>query len=82
MSRSSDAFVFGDASPVEVVGDGITRQFCGFNDAIMMVRVQFETNSVGAVHTHPHSQLSYIESGEFDVFIDGEEKRLGAGDSF
>ena len=74
--------MFGDAMPTESVGDGIERQFCGYNDQIMMVRVKFEVGAVGYVHSHPQSQVSYVESGEFDVFIDGVEKRLGPGDSF
>jgi len=48
----------------------------------MMLRVEFEAGAVGYVHSHPHSQASYVESGEFDVFIDDVEKRLGPGDSF
>jgi len=82
VKRSSEAFIRGEATPAEEVGDGIKRQFCGYDDSIMMVRVEFEVGAVGEVHSHPHSQASYVESGEFDVFIDGVEKRLGAGDSF
>jgi len=82
MQHKSRAFMFGDATPTENVGDGITRQMFGYNDSIMMVKVEFEADAVGYVHSHPHSQVSYVESGEFDVLIDGVEKRLGPGDSF
>ena len=82
MKQLSKAFMLGDETPAEVVGDGIKRQMFGYNDSIMMLRVQFEAGAVGYVHSHPHSQASYVESGEFDVFIDGVEKRLGPGDSF
>lgn len=74
--------MLGGATPTEGLGNGIKRQLFGYNDSIMMVRVQFEVGAVGDVHSHPHSQASYVESGEFDVFIDGVEKRLGPGDSF
>ena len=74
--------MLGDFTPTEAVGDGIKRQILGYNDSIMMVRVQFKVGTVGDVHSHPHSQVSYVESGEFDVFVDGVEKRLGPGDSF
>ena len=47
-----------------------------------MARVEFEAGAEGYVHAHPHSQVAYVESGEFDVFIDGVTKRLGAGDCF
>ena len=82
MKRHSDAFIFGAHTPKEPVGEGLTRQLFGFDDAILMARVEFEVGAVGQVHAHPHSQVTYVESGEFDVYIDGVEKRLGPGDSF
>lgn len=82
MSRQSDAFMSGDQVPRESVGEGLVRQIFGFNDSIMLVRVEFAEGAVGDVHSHPHSQVTFVESGEFDIFIDGVEKRLRAGDSF
>lgn len=80
--RRSKAFIFGEETRRQSVGDGLTRQLCGFDDSIMMARVEFDSSAVGALHAHPHSQVSYVESGEFDVTIDGVETRLSAGDSF
>ena len=72
----------GAMTPKETVGEGVTRQLFGYDDAILMARVEFEEGAEGYVHAHPHSQVSYVESGEFEVFIDGQKKRLGPGDSF
>ena len=74
--------MLGDQTPRESVGEGLTRQLCGFDDSILMAKVEFDAGAVGAVHSHEHSQVSYVESGEFDVHIDGVEERLGPGDSF
>ncbi len=74
--------MFGDRTPRESVGKGLTRQLFGYDDSILMARVDFEGGAVGSIHSHAHSQVSYVESGQFDVFIDGVEKRLGPGDSF
>ena len=82
MKRQSQAFLFGDRTPKESVGDGLTRQLFGYDDSILMARVEFDVGAVGTVHAHPHSQATYVESGEFDVFVDGVTKRLGPGDSF
>jgi quercetin dioxygenase-like cupin family protein len=82
MKQQSKAFMFGDQTTRETVGEGLTRQLFGYNDSILMARVEFDPGAVGEVHSHPHSQVTYIESGEFDVYINGEEKRLGPGDSF
>lgn len=82
MKRSSDPFFFGSRTPKQQVGEGLTRQLFGYDDSILMARVEFETGAVGEIHSHPHSQVSYVESGQFDVIIDGIKKRLSAGDSF
>jgi quercetin dioxygenase-like cupin family protein len=82
MKRQSKAIMFGDRTPRESVDDGVIRQLFGYDDSILMARVEFEAGAVGAVHSHPHSQASYVVSGEFDVFIDGVETQLGPGDSF
>lgn len=82
MKRHSKAFMMGDRTPRESVGEGIVRQLFGYNDSILMAKVEFEAGAVGAVHAHPHTQVTYVVSGEFDVFIDGVETRLGPGDSF
>lgn len=74
--------MFGDRTPREPVGEGLTRQLFGYDESILMARVEFDVGAVGAVHAHTHSQVSYVESGEFDVYIDGVETRLGPGDSF
>ena len=82
MNKNKDAFFVGKQTPREPVGEGLVRQIFGYNDVIMMARVEFDEDAVGTVHSHPHSQATYVESGEFDVYIDGEEKRLGPGDGF
>ena len=74
--------MFGDRTPCESVGEGLTRQLCGYDDSILMARVEFEAGAVGDLHSHTHSQVSYVQSGEFDVSIDGVDTRLGPGDSF
>lgn len=76
------AFVFAGDIEKEVVGDGIARQILGYGPDLMVVRVWFEKGSVGEVHAHPHSQSTYVESGKFEVFIDGETRVLRAGDGF
>lgn len=82
MKRQSKAFMFGDQAPKDSVGEGLIRQLLGYDDSILMAKVEFDVGAVGAVHAHPHSQATYVESGEFDVFVDGVTKRLGPGDSF
>lgn len=82
MDSQSAAFIKTAEQPVETVGEGIKRQMLGYGSDLMLCRVWFESGAVGDVHSHMHSQSSYVESGQFRVFIDGEEQELSAGDSF
>ena len=78
----SPNFVFDKDVPKEDVDPGIKRQILSHSDDIMLVKATFETGAEGYMHEHYHSQIAYIESGVFDVTVDGETKRLKAGDSF
>ena len=80
--RESPDFVMQAQTPIEDIEPGIKRQLLGYNDQIMAARVWFEEGAVGQMHKHPHSQVSYVESGKFDVTVGDETKTLSAGDSF
>ncbi len=82
MSGSTAKFVFADGIARESVEPGIERQLLGIQDALMMVRVWFEEGAVGALHRHPHAQICYVESGEFDVTVEDQTERLVAGDCY
>lgn len=78
----SSAFKVGTETEWETVGEGVQRQLLGHDDALMLVRVRFAAGAVGAVHHHPHRQVTYVESGSFRVTLGGEERTLIAGDTF
>lgn len=66
----------------EDLGGGLKRQLLTFDDNLMMVKVAFEAGGVGALHSHPHTQMSYVESGRFTISIDGVDRELAAGDAY
>ncbi len=47
----------------------------------MCVENTFEKGAVGALHSHPHTQITYVVSGVFEFEIDGEKKVVRAGDT-
>ncbi|MDP3257250.1 MAG: cupin domain-containing protein [Bosea sp. (in: a-proteobacteria)] len=61
---------------------GVKRKIMAYGPDLMVVRVVFEAGAVGKAHQHPHRQACYVESGVFDVTIDGQTQRLSAGDTF
>jgi quercetin dioxygenase-like cupin family protein len=68
--------------PWQEAGPGVRRKVLCYEERTMMVRVAFEAGAVGAEHSHPHLQCSYVESGVFDITIAGRTERLTTGDSF
>ena len=66
---------------LESLGEGVKRRVLAYNENLMCVEVHFEKGSVGAVHTHPHEQISYVVSGKFEFNIDGEKVIIQKGDS-
>lgn len=78
----SAKFLINDNIPIEAVEQGIKRKVLGFNEDLMMVKIFFEQDAIGAKHSHQHSQTSYVEEGQFEVSIGDETKRLNEGDGF
>lgn len=67
--------------PLKDLGGGTGRRVLAFNDQLMAVEVSFEAGAVGADHTHPHTQCSYVLSGRFRYSVEGESTELSPGDS-
>ncbi|WP_431324524.1 cupin domain-containing protein [Rhizobium sp. YTU87027] len=79
---ASDLFV--SAKGVKWVNPepGVTRRVMTYLPEMMMVEVAFEKDAVGAQHSHPHIQASYVAEGRFEVTIDGRTEILDQGGSF
>ncbi len=66
----------------EYPAPGIRRKVTAFGDDLMTVYVEFSKGAIGALHHHPHRQISYIQSGSFLVHIGDRTETLGAGDHY
>ena len=74
-------FVKADELQVIELGGGTSRRIRAYNEEMMLVEVIFETGAVGSDHSHPHTQISYVLSGEFTYHIEGEARTMLPGDS-
>lgn len=74
-------FAAHDAQKVVEPGGGVKRRVLAYNEQLMAVEVSFETGAVGSVHTHPHTQCSYVLSGKFRYSIEEEAVEMNPGDS-
>ena len=82
MTHYSPPFSAAASLAWEETGPGVRRTLVAYNDDLLLVKVEFETGAVGALHQHVHSQISYVESGEFEVTVGTEVRVLRAGDTF
>ncbi len=80
--EQSNVFVHPTNGDWTEVGPGIRRRLLGHHDKLMMVEIAFENGAVGAMHSHPHIQTSYVASGSFELTIGEETAVLKAGDSY
>ena len=74
-------FVFNNDIVMEDLGEGVSRKILAHSDNMMSVEVHFEEGAIGALHTHPHEQLTYVLSGEFEFTIGNDTKVVKAGDT-
>ena len=79
---NSEIFQFGKETAWQDAGDGVQRQILGYDDKLMMVKVKFETGAIGAMHSHHHSQATYVESGRFSMTIRDVVKEISTGDGY
>ena len=86
MKFESEHFKYASRNPEVEVKPGLKRQILCFNDDIMLVKVSFGPEMVGGrppLHSHPHSQSSYVVSGRFEFHCgDKDPVILGPGDSY
>lgn len=64
------------------VSPGNRRAVLSHRPEMMLVAFSFDEGAIGALHSHPHTQVSYVAEGSFEVTVDGVTTRLDAGSSF
>lgn len=62
-------------------GEGVTRRVLAYCDGLMCVENTFRKGAVGTLHSHPHTQITYVVSGSFSFTIDGETRVVRKGDT-
>ena len=82
MTTETAAFVKSADTSWQRMAPGVRRQILGYGPDLMMVRVEFEAGATGAVHHHPHRQVTYVSAGRFEVTVGEERGTLGVGDCF
>ncbi|MCR4763255.1 MAG: cupin domain-containing protein [Lachnospiraceae bacterium] len=77
----NDRWVFYDDVKPEDQGGGVIRRVLAYSPDVMAVENTFSEGAVGALHSHPHTQITYVVKGVFEFEIDGEKHVVRAGDT-
>ena len=73
-------FFYKDMEAIEV-GEGVTRRVLAYNKDLMCVENTFKEGAVGPLHSHPHTQITYVVKGEFSFEIAGDKRIVKPGDT-
>ncbi|MBR4026720.1 MAG: cupin domain-containing protein [Lachnospiraceae bacterium] len=80
-TEKNQVWVYNKEIDLQPCGEGIARKILAYSEDLMCVENHFETGAKGALHHHPHTQVTYVVSGKFE-FVIGEEKQIvQAGDT-
>ena len=60
---------------------GVIRKVLAYCDSAMCVEHYFETGAEGALHSHPHNQITYVAEGRFNFTIGDETREVVKGDT-
>lgn len=67
--------------PWVAVGEGVRRRVLAETPEAMTVEVEFANGTAGDLHSHAHVQTTFVAAGHFEFTIDGETRRVIAGES-
>ena len=81
MTQKNERWVFHENTLAQSGGKNVVRRILAYCDGLMCVENTFEEGAIGILHSHPHTQITYVVSGEFSFCIDGETKVVRPGDT-
>jgi unsaturated pyranuronate lyase len=64
------------------VAPGVKRKILASSGSLMTVEVTFQKGAIGAVHSHPHEQVSYVIKGSFEFEMDNRKTVIKTGDTY
>ena len=80
-TEKNQVWNFNETIDAEGCATGVERKILSYTDELMCVENHFKAGAVGTLHHHPHTQITYVVSGQFEFEIDGVKKVVNPGDS-
>lgn len=81
LERKCNNWCFGEDIAPEKTGEGVERKVLAFCDEMMCVENIFKAGAIGAMHQHPHTQITYVAKGRFRFTIGDVTKEVKTGDT-
>lgn len=79
--HEGSVWVFHDEVETEYPAQGVSKKVLAYAKELMCVENHFEEGAVGSMHSHPHTQITYVAEGEFEFTIGAEKKVVKKGDT-
>jgi quercetin dioxygenase-like cupin family protein len=79
--HKNQKWVFYNTIEEKETSPGVVRKILAYCDEMMCVENRFETGAAGAMHNHPHTQITYVAEGRFRFTIGDEVKEVAKGDT-
>jgi len=80
-NHKDEQWVFSGDIDGATASPGVVRKVMAYSDAAMCVVNEFEEGAVGTIHSHPHTQITYVAEGRFRFTIGDETKEVRKGDT-
>ena len=80
-TEKNQQWVYNAQIDAENCAAGVQRKVLAYADSLMCVENHFETGAIGALHHHPHTQITYVVSGKFEFTIGDKTQLVTAGDT-
>jgi quercetin dioxygenase-like cupin family protein len=78
----AELFAQPDATAWTELPGGTRRRVLVHRPELMQVEFGFDAGAIGALHSHPHVQSSYVAEGRFEVTIGEATRIIETGGSF
>lgn len=80
-TKKNQQWVYNIDVDAEACASGVHRKVLAYCENLMCVENHFEAGAVGALHHHPHTQITYVVSGKYEFNINGVKHIVTEGDT-
>ena len=80
-NHKDQPWVFSKDIEKENAAPGVARKVLAYCDKAMCVVNEFDEGAVGAIHSHPHTQITFVAQGRFRFTVGDEVKEVAKGDT-